>query len=65
LISAIGASFGAQAVVVAIDARRDPEAADPVREAQVFVHGGRKPAGSACGGVGARGRSSAARARFC
>ena len=30
LISAIGASFGAQAVVVAIDARRDPKAADPV-----------------------------------
>jgi cyclase len=27
LISAIGSSFGAQAVVVAIDARRDPEAA--------------------------------------
>ena len=45
LISAIGSSFGAQAVVVAIDARRDPEAADPVRDAQVFVHGGRKPAG--------------------
>jgi cyclase len=45
LISAIGSSFGAQAVVVAIDARRDPEAADPVREAQVFVHGGRKVAG--------------------
>ena len=45
LISAIGSSFGAQAVVVAIDARRDPAAADPVREAQVFVHGGRKPAG--------------------
>src|SRR5271169_5958221 len=33
LITAIGASFGAQAVVVAIDARRDPAAADPVREA--------------------------------
>ncbi len=45
LISEIGSSFGAQAVVVAIDARRDPEAADPVHEAQVFVHGGRKPAG--------------------
>ncbi len=45
LIGEIGASFGAQAVVVAIDARRDPEAADPVRDAQVFVHGGRKPAG--------------------
>jgi imidazole glycerol-phosphate synthase subunit HisF len=45
LIDAIGRSFGAQAVVVAIDARRDPEAADPVRDAQVFVQGGRKPVG--------------------
>lgn len=45
LIDAIGRSFGAQAVVVAIDARRDPEVADPVRGAQVFVQGGRKPAG--------------------
>jgi cyclase len=45
LIDAIGRSFGAQAVVVAIDARRDPLAADPVRDAQVFVQGGRKPSG--------------------
>lgn len=45
LIEAIGRSFGAQAVVVAIDARRDPSAADPVRQAQVFVQGGRKPSG--------------------
>ncbi len=45
LIEAIGRNFGAQAVVVAIDARRNPSAADPVREAQVYVHGGRKPAG--------------------
>jgi cyclase len=45
LIDAIGRSFGAQAVVVAIDARRDPEAADPVRDAQVFVQGGRKLTG--------------------
>jgi cyclase len=45
LIDAIGRSFGAQAVVVAIDARRDPQAVDPVRDAQVFVQGGRKPAG--------------------
>jgi len=44
LIDAIGRSFGAQAVVVAIDARRDPQAADPVHDAQVFVQGGRKPA---------------------
>ena len=45
LIEAIGRSFGAQAVVVAIDARRDPGAADPVKDAQVYVQGGRKPAG--------------------
>jgi cyclase len=45
LISDIGSSFGAQAVVVAIDARRDPDAADPVRDAQVFVQGGRKSTG--------------------
>src|ERR1700744_792023 len=45
LIESIGRSFGAQAVVVAIDARRDREAADPVRNAQVFVQGGRKAAG--------------------
>ena len=45
LIESIGRSFGAQAVVVAIDARRDPSAADPVRNAQVFLQGGRKPSG--------------------
>jgi imidazole glycerol-phosphate synthase subunit HisF len=45
LIEAIGRRFGAQAVVVAIDARRDPEATDPVRNAEVFVEGGRKPTG--------------------
>lgn len=45
LIDDIGRSFGAQAVVVAIDARRDPAAADPIRDAQVFVQGGRKLAG--------------------
>jgi imidazole glycerol-phosphate synthase subunit HisF len=45
LIGEIGRSFGAQAVVVAIDARRDPQAADPVRDAQVYVQGGRRPAG--------------------
>ncbi len=45
LIDAIGRSFGSQAVVVAIDARRDPDADDPVIDAQVFVQGGRKPAG--------------------
>jgi cyclase len=49
LIGRIGASFGAQAVIVAIDARRaarrNPEAADPVRSARVFTHGGRKDTG--------------------
>jgi cyclase len=45
LIGAIGSSFGAQAVIVAIDARRDPNAADPASEARVFTHGGRKDAG--------------------
>jgi len=45
LISEIGMSFGAQAVVVAIDARRDSDAQNPVRDAQVFVQGGRNPAG--------------------
>jgi len=45
LISDIGRSFGAQAVVVAIDARRDPAAADPVRDAQVLIAGGRKVTG--------------------
>ena len=45
LIDAIGRSFGAQAVVVAIDARRDPAAADPIRDAQVLIQGGRKVTG--------------------
>lgn len=45
LIDAIGRSFGAQAVIVAIDARRTADAADPVGQAQVFVHGGRTPTG--------------------
>jgi imidazole glycerol-phosphate synthase subunit HisF len=45
LIDAIGRTFGAQAVVVAIDARRDPDAADPVEDAQIFVQGGRKATG--------------------
>lgn len=45
LIGAIGKSFGAQAVIVAIDARRDPNAADPAAQARVFSHGGRKDAG--------------------
>jgi len=39
LIDEIGARFGAQAVIVAIDARRAPDGAE------VFIEGGRKPAG--------------------
>jgi imidazole glycerol-phosphate synthase subunit HisF len=45
LIDAIGRSFGAQAVIVAIDARRAQGSADPVGEAEVFVSGGRKRTG--------------------
>ena len=45
LIGEIGASFGAQAVIVAIDARRAKDGSDPVGEAEVFVSGGRKPTG--------------------
>src|SRR6201992_683632 len=42
LIGEIGSSFGAQAVIVAIDARREGK---PAPEAEVFVSGGRKPTG--------------------
>jgi cyclase len=45
LIAEIGASFGAQAVIVAIDARRAKNSADPIAEAEVYVSGGRKPTG--------------------
>ena len=53
LISEIGSSFGAQAVIVAIDARRgagppngiQTRDYDPIAEAEVFVSGGRKPTG--------------------
>jgi cyclase len=44
LIGEIGGSFGAQAVIVAIDARRST-GANPVRDAEVYVSGGRKPTG--------------------
>jgi imidazole glycerol-phosphate synthase subunit HisF len=43
LIGEIGARFGAQAVIVAIDARRVPGAS--LADAAVFVSGGRIPAG--------------------
>ncbi len=42
LIGEIGASFGAQAVIVAIDAHRGPQG---VADAEVYVSGGRKPTG--------------------
>lgn len=42
LIGAVGGSFGSQAVVVAIDARRS---AGSVESAEVYVNGGRKPTG--------------------
>ncbi len=42
LIDAIGRRFGAQAVIVAIDARRSGNAPE---QAEVYVHGGRKPTG--------------------
>jgi cyclase len=46
LIGEIGSSFGAQAVIVAIDARRSQAAgSDPVGEAEVYVSGGRKATG--------------------
>lgn len=45
LIGEIGSSFGAQAVIVAIDARRAANSADPVGDAEVYVAGGRKPTG--------------------
>ncbi len=45
LIDAIGRSFGAQAVIVAIDARRAVDNADPVGQAEVFVSGGRTRTG--------------------
>jgi cyclase len=45
LIGEIGSSFGAQAVIVAIDARRAKDSSDPVGEAEVYVAGGRKPTG--------------------
>jgi cyclase len=44
LIDEIGSRFGAQAVIVAIDARR-AKTSNPVGDAEVFVSGGRKPTG--------------------
>jgi imidazole glycerol-phosphate synthase subunit HisF len=44
LIDAIGRTFGAQAVIVAIDARR-ATAGDSVADAEVYIQGGRIPTG--------------------
>lgn len=44
LIGEIGSRFGAQAVVIAIDARRAGQG-DPVGDAQVYIAGGRKATG--------------------
>jgi cyclase len=53
LVADASAHFGAQAIVVAIDARRVPQAsgadaapdADPAPRWEVYTHGGRKPTG--------------------
>jgi len=45
LIDEIGQSFGAQAVIVAIDARRATRGNEPIANAEVYVSGGRKPTG--------------------
>ena len=45
LIGEIGSSFGAQAVIVAIDARRSESSSDPIGDAEAYVSGGRKPTG--------------------
>jgi len=45
LIDEIGRCFGAQAVIVAIDGRRQQATPDSVRDAEVFTSGGRTPTG--------------------
>lgn len=45
LIDEIGRRFGAQAVIVAIDAQRAKSGGNSVTDAEVFVSGGRKPTG--------------------
>ena len=56
LISAIGSSFGAQAVVVAIDARRDPDGCRPGARGAGVCARRAQAGGAACCRVGARGR---------
>ena len=65
LIGEIGASFGAQAVIVAIDAQRNADSTDPVGDAEVYVSGGRKPTGLQASSTGPARPSSAARAKSC
>ena len=43
LVSEAARAFGSQCIVVAIDAKRDPDAAPP--RWQVYTHGGRRPTG--------------------
>ncbi len=45
LIADISNEFGSQCVVLAIDARRQPEGAEVPERFEVFVHGGRTPTG--------------------
>ncbi|MBW3614025.1 MAG: imidazole glycerol phosphate synthase subunit HisF [Actinobacteria bacterium] len=45
LVSEIAAEFGAQCVVVAIDARRRAEVAGAGPQFEVYTHGGRRPSG--------------------
>jgi cyclase len=58
LIDAIGRSFGAQAVVVAIDARRDPEGRRSGARCAGLCAGRAQACRPPRGGVGARGRSA-------
>ncbi len=61
LIGEIGGSFGAQAVIVAIDARRGTAGAE---DAEVYVNGGRKP--TDCGSwIGSVRRKSVVRGKYC
>jgi cyclase len=45
LVSELAREFGDQCVVVAIDARRRPDAPDDPTAAEVYTHGGRTPTG--------------------
>ena len=63
LIGEVADEFGAQCVVVAIDARR--RTGDGETGWGVITHGGRTPTGARRGGLGGRGGASGARARSC